>query len=93
MTWSEPSRRWDRDGLVEYRCEHGVGHPAYGSALWIAEAHGWDVDTELIHGCCGCCSREDFPGTPERSLVRAHELLRTAIGRIEELEERLNDSL
>lgn len=74
--WSEPHRRWDRDGLVEYHCDHGIGHPAYGSALWIAEQHGWDVSVEMTHGCDGCCSRDDFPGTAERSLVKAHELIR-----------------
>lgn len=83
--WSGPSRRWDRQGLVEYYCEHGIGHPAYGSALWIAECRGWDVDVELTHGCCGCCGRDDFPGTPERSLVRAHAIIRELKDRMEAL--------
>ena len=76
MKWTGPTRRFDRDGLVEYHCEHGVGHPAYGSALWVAEAYGHDVDIQLTHGCCGCCASEDFPGTPELSLAKAHEIIR-----------------
>lgn len=42
-------------GLVEYVCEHGVGHPDPESAKKMGE--GWGV-----HGCDGCCSRDDFPG-------------------------------
>ena len=28
-------------GIVEWICEHGVGHPITGG----------------VHGCCGCCSK------------------------------------
>lgn len=42
-------------GLVEWICPHGVGHPDPASARAMGES--WS-----IHGCDGCCSREDFPG-------------------------------
>jgi hypothetical protein len=101
MNWTK-NRRFDRDGLVEFVCEHGCGHPAYGSALFIAEAicakyPDRDVDketsTQLVHGCCGCCSRDDFPGTPVASLKHAHTLIRGYLRRIDELEERLSRCL
>lgn len=54
MKWRKIIRS---SGLIEYVCEHGVGHPDYESAINIGENFG-------IHGCCEemCCSREDFPG-------------------------------
>lgn len=91
MKWRGPHRRWDRDGLVEYHCKHGIGHPAYGSALWIAEERGWGVDVELVHGCDGCCSRKSFPGTPELSLVRAHALIREAQETVARLRQELEE--
>ncbi len=36
MKWQTIRRE---TGLVEHVCEHGVGHPNHGSALWQAE--GW----------------------------------------------------
>ena len=79
--WSGASRRWDRMGLVEYRCIHGVGHPAVGSCLWIAEELGQSTDSDPlghqeIHGCDGCCCRDDFPGTAIESLRKAHRIIR-----------------
>ncbi len=82
MNW-KTIRRSDRQNLVEHVCECGVGHPAFGSALWIAESiHGPDSDkvgdevsAQLVHGCCGCCKRDDFPGTPVESLKYAHKLI------------------
>lgn len=96
MNW-ETHRRNDVYGLVEFICEHGVGHPAYGSALWIAEAlHSPDSekvpdarDGFLAHGCCGCCRRDDFPGTPVASLKHAHSLIRGYLERIKALEAEL----
>lgn len=38
------------NGMVEYLCEHGVGH--------YPERYG----SEGAHGCDGCCERDDFPG-------------------------------
>lgn len=58
--------KWNRikrgTGLVEYQCEHGVGHPDEISASAIADKHGHDVHIWLVHGCDGCCSSDDFPG-------------------------------
>lgn len=42
-------------GLIEWVCEHGVGHPDSESVKKLGEPYG-------IHGCCGCCNRDDFPG-------------------------------
>lgn len=70
-------------GLVEHVCEHNVGHPNHGSALWLAEAYEIEGDdvfdgyaARLIHGCDGCCAREDFPGTLFESLRHAHNMIR-----------------
>lgn len=65
MQWGELRRE---TGLFEYVCEHGCGHPDPESAKEIADRYGHDIKYWLSHGCCGCCSREDFPG---------NELLRT----------------
>lgn len=89
MRWTT-HRRDDKYNLVECICEHGVGHPAYGSALWIAESlHPDDKESQaielralLVHGCCGCCGRDDFPGTPAGSLVKSHEIIRDLQGQV-----------
>lgn len=78
MNWLRARRE---TGLVEHVCEHGVGHPNHGSALWLAEIHNaGDVAGEyegwLVHGCDGCCKRGDFPGTTILSLAYAHGLIR-----------------
>lgn len=82
MTWRTTRRE---TGLVEHVCEHGVGHPNHGSALWMAEVYQDEGDSvedgyaaRLIHGCCGhgCCGREDFPGTLFDSLRYAHKMIR-----------------
>ncbi len=55
-------------GLVEGICEHGVGHPLPGSVEWMdAHAHPGAKGTWGVHGCDGCCGREDAPklGDPE----------------------------
>ena len=91
MKWTM-NRRQDRNGLIEYICECGVGHPVYASALWIAESiHGENceekhIENEMVHGCCGCCARDDFPGDTKTSLKKAHEIIRNQNERIEELE-------
>ena len=75
------SRRSDRGGLIEHFCEHGVGHPNPGSALWIAESYAAEDDvysewgTQLSHGCDGCCAAEDFPNLYD-SLRVAHAIIR-----------------
>jgi hypothetical protein len=48
--WVETIRR--DSGLVEHVCEHGVGHPAYGSVHWM-EING--MKGYGVHGCDGCC--------------------------------------
>jgi len=57
--WKSVIRR--ESGLVELVCEHGVGHPAYGSVDYLGD------ESYSIHGCCGCCS------TPEWQLADARE--------------------
>jgi hypothetical protein len=51
--------KWRRiiraSGLVEWQCEHGVGHPDFKSVKKMGEEWG-------VHGCDGCCIRDDFPG-------------------------------
>jgi DNA-directed RNA polymerase subunit RPC12/RpoP len=56
-------------GLVEWMCPHGVGHPDERSAAYIASVmeekyKNGQHTTEiwLVHGCDGCCGRDDFPG-------------------------------
>lgn len=52
MKWTKTTRA---SGLIEWICEHGVGHPDDRSVMKMGEYWG-------IHGCDGCCSRDDFPG-------------------------------
>jgi hypothetical protein len=54
MIWKRIIRA---SGLIEWQCEHGVGHPDSKSVKRMGECWG-------IHGCCeeGCCGRDDFPG-------------------------------
>ena len=59
MKWQKNIRE---TGLVEWKCKHGIGHPDYNSAVGTAKKHGHCLGTWLLHGCCGCCSRKDFPG-------------------------------
>jgi predicted house-cleaning noncanonical NTP pyrophosphatase (MazG superfamily) len=49
---------WRNDrGLMERMCEHGVGHPDPDDLNYKAMMLGQDtVETEGVHGCCGCCS-------------------------------------
>ncbi len=78
-------RRLDRSGLIEYVCKCGVGHPVWGSALWICQNKNGtdypeldrDATNEMIHGCCGCCERDDWPGTVENSLKVAHDIIKS----------------
>lgn len=52
--------KWEKNvrssGLIEWVCEHGVGHPD------IASVKEMGNDCWGIHGCDGCCHRDDFPG-------------------------------
>lgn len=57
--WVDTTRR--ATGLVEHVCEHGVGHPAVGSIMWMnltgpeGARRSWGV-----HGCCGCCRSTEW---------------------------------
>jgi len=64
--WSKTIRS---SGLLEWVCEHGVGHPDFKSAEVLAETHNDKVDTWLIHGCDGCCQHKDFPSKNKIKLL------------------------
>jgi hypothetical protein len=49
-----------KSGLMEWVCEHGVGHPLLASAIKIANKHKHILSTWLTHGCDGCCKSEEF---------------------------------
>ena len=52
-------KRWDRNGMIENICEHGVGHP---SKEWLNSEVNKDENGQMIdpgiHGCCGCCCKD-----------------------------------
>lgn len=51
--------RFDRSGLVERQCEHGVGHPDPDSVRYLQRETG---DTGWgTHGCDGCCRGQLVP--------------------------------
>lgn len=52
-------------GLIEGICSHGIGHPLYASADWMARAtQPSEVvdtrDTWMVHGCDGCCQDSEW---------------------------------
>lgn len=48
-------------GLIENICEHGVGHPAFGSADFLYHCTEMFEENPFgIHGCDGCCSNKDW---------------------------------
>ena len=50
------------NGIVEFVCEHGVGHPSIGLSKL-----GSNVGSHIYtHGCDGCCSHKDFRPTDEQ---------------------------
>ena len=61
MKWTKCNRA---SGLLEWVCEHGVGHPDYESAKKTSKRYKHSIKLWMIHGCCedNCCSRDDFPG-------------------------------
>lgn len=88
-SWQGQRRR--SDNVVEHICEHGVGHPDVGSALWQAEGAVLDTTSRppeghvlklwaqlLLHDCCAgmCCGQPGFPGSWTRALLRAHQVMR-----------------
>lgn len=48
-------------GLMEFICEHGVGHPPRASWRFMDKVYGHKPGTWSVHGCDGCCRRDDFP--------------------------------
>jgi hypothetical protein len=62
MKWKKVIRE---TGLIEWQCEHGVGHPDMKSIKEMDIKYGKGSEgTWGVHGCCedNCCSRDDFPG-------------------------------
>lgn len=59
MKWTKLLRE---TGLVEWVCAHGVGHPDHASADEQDKRRQHVAGTWRIHGCEGCCARDDFPG-------------------------------
>lgn len=54
MNW-----RADR-ALMERLCEHGIGHPDPDDIAYKRTTRGDRfADAEAIHGCDGCCKREE----------------------------------
>lgn len=58
--WSRTIRR--ETGLIEHICEHGIGHPAVGSADWkaIMTKDNREDNPWMVHGCDGCCSTPEW---------------------------------
>ena len=50
-TWQKHIR-YDRGGLTERICKHGVGHPDPDSLAWLKSIGSKDNG---VHGCDGCC--------------------------------------
>lgn len=51
------TRRWDRQGLIEHVCPHGIGHPNRGSAMWIVQAQF--AQDGMIYEHCPILSSEE----------------------------------
>jgi len=47
------------DGRLEWQCDHGVGHP-------VGHIHKEHDNDANIHGCDGCCGREEFKAVWEK---------------------------
>ena len=45
-------------GLVEDKCEHGVGHP---NVEWLKTHDPTGSGAYGVHGCDGCCSKKEKP--------------------------------
>lgn len=64
-------------GLIEGVCEHGCGHPLFGSIDWMDKngpkgAKG----TWGIHGCDGCCDNAEWQiSTLEESVRIANDII------------------
>lgn len=64
VTWTQ---NWRQDtGVMERICPCGVGHPDPDHIAYVRSKLGDKVaDTQLVHGCCGCCSQA--PKTPRKT--------------------------
>ena len=81
--WVRTIRR--ASGLVEHVCQHGVGHPAIGSVLWLDRAGPEGAKGSWgTHGCDGCCR------APAWRLADALEGLRIATELLFEAKKRIN---
>lgn len=69
MVWT---KQVQQNGLIVWRCEHGLAHPDLESAKLLG------IDTS--HHCDGCCQRADFPG---RKPVTKSTLLEKARGEVD----------
>jgi hypothetical protein len=80
--WVTTQRR--ASGLVELVCEHGVGHPAIGSVMWMDLAGPEGAKGSWgTHGCCGCCRTDEWQRADAlEGLKIANELLYQARERI-----------
>jgi hypothetical protein len=47
--------RYDKGGLVERICEHGIGHDDPDSVAFFVRIN--DRWVTSLHGCCGCCNK------------------------------------
>ena len=54
--------RLDKGGLIERRCEHGVGHDDPDSVAWLIANVEGSAEWAGVHGCDGCCSGITFDG-------------------------------
>ncbi len=70
MEWQTIRRE---TGLVEHVCQHGIGHPNAGSIIWMEEKTG--QDGWGVHGCDGCCTRDNWPGTLEHAVRHCHKII------------------
>lgn len=50
LTWR------DDKGVMERQCPHGVDHPDPDDAAYLTSHGRWEW---TVHGCDGCCSRDD----------------------------------
>jgi len=51
--------RFDRGGLIERICKHGIGHPDPDSLTYL---EGIGSSDKGVHGCDGCCSPKPKKG-------------------------------
>ena len=84
-------------GLVEFVCEHGVGHPVWGSADFLAsydspsaELRSRKRDSWMTHGCDGCCG-DHFEELLYQSVEVGNDLLHEWIDLVKDLRDEIAD--